>query len=418
MSDSSKQLLEKVLQQYRTSADFNGLYFGSEDAADIGVASDLVRSGLVQVVSEQDYVNPHIRPWPSKRTVDEQVHSLLQLPDSQYGLCLYPTPEALAAHPAADTYPEEPYREAMLAGRGALELAFFRFDVLEQYRNDPRFSFRFYDFGCETVISDAAYEDEEEEEHDKIIMGHIGFAYDLSGYDRNDPASPIVRRVCAFYGDLAKLTAIHQQRWKTYQVDDSHLHPHPVWWMQQMGHWADGLGPFDRFFFEINAINELTEAVLDAPLFKSSDRPREFGWILRPSQQEWDSFVQLMDKLLSENLNARALDAAQAPRRNENDQPLGTINRLAAVLLRHGIAEEIVHEVLAPLRDIRSARNQPSHALRTNVDDKSFVHQQVEIMERVNLSLEQLRHWWQTHPANKDWTEPDYAGDGAKRYRM
>ena len=53
---------------------------------------------------------------------------------------------------------------------------------------------------------------------DKIIMDHIGFAYDLSGYDRDDPESPIVRRACAFYANLAKLSPIHQQRLKVYEV--------------------------------------------------------------------------------------------------------------------------------------------------------------------------------------------------------
>ncbi|WP_125592040.1 hypothetical protein [Amycolatopsis balhimycina] len=83
--------------------------------------------------------------------------------------------------------------------------------------------------------SDEVYLDSSEPEHDKTGMQHIGFAYDISKYDAADPDSPIIRRVCAFYGDLAKLTPIHQQRWKTYQVPEEGLQPHPAWWRQQMG---------------------------------------------------------------------------------------------------------------------------------------------------------------------------------------
>jgi len=37
------------------------------------------------------------------------------------------------------------------------------------------------------------------------------------------------------------------------------LKPHPLWWMQQMGHFGDGIGPFERFMSELKAINELSE---------------------------------------------------------------------------------------------------------------------------------------------------------------
>ena len=131
--------------------------------------------------------------------------------------------------------------------------------MLEIYRNDPSTAFA-HDFGATAVISDEVYLDENEPETDKILMDHIGFAYDLSAYDRDDPKSSITRRVCAFYGDLAKLTPTHQQRWKSYQVaDEENLRPHPMWWASQMGHWPDGLGPFQQFFFELETLKELTE---------------------------------------------------------------------------------------------------------------------------------------------------------------
>jgi hypothetical protein len=142
------------------------------------------------------------------------------------------------------------------------------------------------------------YSDEAASEKDKIIMGHIGYAYDLSKYDPEDPATPIIRRVCAFLGDLAKLHSAHQLRWKTFQVEEpSTLKPHPMWWAQQMGHWADGLGPFERFFFELETWNELHVNIYEKPLLRSVERPREFGWMLRPSGREFDSFILQLDHL-------------------------------------------------------------------------------------------------------------------------
>jgi hypothetical protein len=158
------ELLKRVVERYRKSQDFNGLHFTGENEAERTVAAALVRDGLVQVVSEEDYPNPHIRPWPSMRSLDEQASSIVALDGTSYGVCLYPTPLALSKPSARRAYRGQPFCQAMAKGRGALELAYFSFDVLEQYRNDPRFHFRFDDFGVSTGIGDDAYVDEGEPE--------------------------------------------------------------------------------------------------------------------------------------------------------------------------------------------------------------------------------------------------------------
>lgn len=411
-------MIDRICEAYLESPDFNGLRFDGTHADERREAIDLVRTGSVQVVSEEDFLNPSIRPWPSLRDVEEQVASIESLGDGRSALCLYPTAAVLKDR-AAGRYPDRPYQQRMAEGRGTLELAYFEFPVLEQYRNDPRFYFLFDDFGADAVIGDDAYADESEPAHDKIIMNHIGFAYDLSRYELAEPDTPIVRRVCAFYGDLAKLSARHQQRWQTYQLEDeAQLHPHPVWWGQEMGHWADGLGPFDRLFMELEALSTLYERAFGKPLLRVTERPDGFGWILRATQHEWDSFVQQLDKLLSENIEHDALTAAGVRRKDEADQPVGTLKRIEMLLLDKRIPADAVRRVLQPLRDVRAARQAPAHALRTNVTNTTFVRRQVELLEEVNFSIEHLRRLFQTHPANRDWNEPDYLTKEATRYRF
>jgi hypothetical protein len=254
------------------------------------------------------------------------------LPDAEYGVCLYPTPVAMADYDLGSTYDDQLYRKQLALGRGTLELAYFSFDVLEAYRNDPRFEFRFHDFGADVGVSDATYLDENEPASDRIIMKHIGFAYDLTSYDPDDDDdSLLIRRVCAFFGDLAKLTGAHQLRWKSYQVHDNPaLKPHVRWWRQQMGHWPDGPGPFERFFYELRSLNELNSRIFGQDLFRTTERPREFGWILRPSQNEYDAFIHQLDKLLSENLRHDALDSLGVERRDQQGSLIGTINRLGS----------------------------------------------------------------------------------------
>jgi len=401
-------LMKEVLDRYLKSGDFNGLHLHTDvDPALVEVAKRLVADGKLQVmVSEVDYPNPHIRPWPSRRTIESQIESLDELAGAGYGVVLYPTPLALKGVRVPARLQGHPFGAAMAKGRGTLELAYFSFDVLEPYRNDPRYHFRYWDFGVDMGIGDEAYLDETELERDKVLLSHLGFAYDLSGYVRTDVNTPIVRRVAAFYGDLAKLTPEHQQRWQSYQMADDGLEPHPAWWMTQMGHWPDGIGPFDHLFLELENLNALWTGGFGESLFKHTDRPQDFGWLLRPSQREWDEFIVQLDKVLSDNIRHDGLDAAGAPRKEKNDQSLGSLSRLAAFMEANGISEVVVKDLMRPLREIRQARQKPAHALRTNITDKTFVHRQVALLEDLNDALRELARWLSTHPKNREW-KPD-----------
>ena len=68
-----------------------------------------------------------------------------------------------------------------------------------------------------------------------------------------------------------------------------------------MGHWADGLGPFDKILSEMKAVNELFAMAWGQDLFRTVERPREWGWLLRPTTASWHEFVLVTDKLLSDN---------------------------------------------------------------------------------------------------------------------
>lgn len=405
---SPDQLLAALRKRYLGSGNFNGLHLHGSYLHDNRAAClQLLKEGHAEIVSERDYLNPHIRPWPSKRTLEDQLLEVRDYSESSYGFCLYPTNSGMRGVRIPARYRNNPFQLAMARGRSTLEIAYFSMDVLEPYRNDPRYQFTIGDFGADMSISDDAFTDAEELDRDKVSLSHIGFAYDLSHYDADDPLSPIIRRVAAFYGDLAKLTHEHQQRWHTYAVDGAALQPHPAWWMNQMGHWRDRLGPFERLFQTLEELNILTAQAFDETLFRHTERPRNFGWLLRAAQRDWDEFVSQFDKLLSENLRSAFFDTDRIPKKDARDQIIGTLNRLGLFMRGHGASAADVDRLLGPLREVRRARQLPAHALRANVTDKTFVHKQVSLLSDVNGALLGLRNWLKTHRANADWT-PSY----------
>jgi hypothetical protein len=418
-SDVADVVLTAVRDKYLDSADFNGLHL----TADIGqpvlaAAADLVLAGRLQVVSGEDFLNIHVRPWASRRSLEEQAGSLVNLSDGDYGVALYPTALGMQDVELPERFSGRPYDQAVARGRGVLETAFFDLAVLEPYRNDPRYRFSHDDFGADMFVSDNVYEDQTEPERDKVSLAHIGFAYDTSKYDPTNPESLLVRRAVAFYGDLARLTAEHQQRWWSYRVDDDGLSPHPVWYDMQMGRWPDGSGPFTRLHAEMENINHLWTTAFGAPLFRTTDKPRELGWLLRPAQRDWDEFVHQLDKLLADNLDAKALDAAGAPTTNAAGDKVGTLGRLVEFMIKHKVDPDAARSVMKPLRDVRTARQQPAHKIAPNTRDRTLVHKQVDLLWQVNSSLMDIQNWLSTHPKNRGLEIPYEDKRLGKPYRM
>lgn len=409
MSKPTNPMLEKIIKFYLNSSNFNGLTLMSNSAeTDVTKAIELTMQGLVQVVTEEDYLNPHIRPWQSMRSNEDQVLSLKSLKDAgEYGVvCLYPTRKGMKGVRLPKRYSDRPYGKELAKGTGVLEPAYFTPDVLEFYRNDPRYHCRIGDFSVFMSVSDDVYGDAGEPEKDKVALEHAGFAYDLSKFDKNDPESPIVRRLAVFVGDLAKLSPEHQQRWKTFQVDEPDVKPHPTWIANQMGHWTDDVGTFQRCFIELKNINSLYQLAFNQDLFNVAEKPDEMGWILRASQKEWDEQIVLLDKLLSDNIRHEALNAAYTPRK-DGGKDMGTIQRLDKLMQMTKLDPAIIQETLRPFRAVRSARQKPAHAIRTNLSDKTFVHKQVALMGDINHSLIGLRTWLSSHPKANEW-KPEF----------
>jgi hypothetical protein len=406
LSPEAVKLMGLIRDRYLGSRDFNGLHTRANLVETARAPTvELLEAGLIQVVTGADYMNIHIRPWPSKRSTNDQIQDMRDLTSSDYGVCLYPTTAGMKGIRLPSRFSGRPYARAMARGKGTLELAYFQFDVLEQYRNDSRFHFDIGDSGASMSLSDDAFDDEEVFERDHVGLNHIGFAYDLTAYDPKDAESPIQRRVAVFFCDLVTLTPEHQRRWETYQVAETNLEPHPLWWKSQMGSWPDGVGPIDRLFMELTNLNELAVLAFGKPMFRATERPADLGWLLRPSQREWDDFILQLDKVLSDNLQSDFFKAAGIAAVDERGQRIGTLKRFQRFLQSGGVAEDKAKKIVAPMAAVREARQGPAHRIRLNITDRTFIHQQIELVRNIYSALGATRVWLATHPKCVGWEE-------------
>jgi hypothetical protein len=403
---SRDDVLAEVIQFYLDSGDFNGLPVERHDPRGEALG-ELLASGLIEVTSGRAYINPHIKPW-APRPSWEQERSLTEGLAGASVACVYPSPTAMS-HVDLSHMADTPYRRDLASGRGALDVVYFEIAAIEPYRNDPRYWFDLDDFGVSWGIGDEAWSDEAEPARDKITTIRAGFAFDR---DELAGTGPTRRYVCALTCDLWKLTPTHQQRLRTWEVEQpERLTPHPTWWAMQMGEWPEHIGLFDKVLGEIEALSQAWELVFGEPLFRSTERHRAWGWLIRPSSTEWDQFIMLTDQLLSENLNAAGLDAAKAPKTNAQGDRLGTINRLVALFYsRTSAPKHQVDETFAPLKGIRKARQKPAHAAMAPTTDADAFSRQREVLIDLAKSLEALRRFFQKHPkvVLNGWEPDDY----------
>lgn len=406
MANNSLNILNRISDFYLESRDFNGLPIRPENLTgkDIKAVEELLRQGLVQVVSENDFPNPHIKPWASRRSVAEQIKDMASAhKDGTPQACLYPTPKSMKTR-IEGRFRDEPYRKRLAQGYGMLEPAYFSMDVLEPYRNDPRYHFTTGDFESSFGIGDNAYLDAEQPERDKISLVRAGFAYDPSTLD----SEHVKRYLCVFLTDLGNMTPEHQRRWETYEERDiSRLQPHPVWWAMMMGHWPEGIGVFDKIRGEMNAINQLADLIYGERLFASTERPRGWGWVLRASSQEWEQFIHTTDKLLSENLRHAFFAKAGVKKADNQGQQLGTIKRLELLLAeKTSLPERQREQVIQPMKKVRTERQRPAHIISRELSDVIITSRQRDILGAIVESLYILRRLFMNHSKSADW-KPD-----------
>lgn len=401
-------LLERIINFYLESRDFNGLAILPSPESHDGARS-LIADGLVQLVTGSDYLNTHIRPWV-RSDWERQLDELHQVVRGEMGGCLYPTAAGMAARAEPPKAPGKPFLERLLrAESGTLDLAFFEMAAIESYLNDPAFQFRLGDDGFQ--FADAPDLTDDLDFDDLTLLKEAGYAYD----HRVDPKGeePIKRHWAALMCDLAGLPSQHQQRIRTYELvnPDPGIEPHPIWWGRMMGHWPESIGPFTKVLLEMSAINDVWDLAFGAALFKSTERPPTWGWVLRSTSRDWEGFILTTSTLLVDGLSVKGLDAAGAPKKNGAGDTVGTLNRLGLLLeakTSPSTTSEGIRRLLAPFHEVRKERQAPAHKLNENVHEPLILNRQRDLLMRVTETLIQIREFVSTHPKVREagW-EPD-----------
>lgn len=433
---------QEVADFYLSSRDFNGiplakLYerIGLPEAEFKNKIVEEIKNRKIDLVYEGDIPNPHIKPFPAPK-VEQQLTKLqgISIEESikksheeaekigvgdfafsiladDIGCCVYPTPEYLQKIVDWKQYASRPFTLRLAMGEWQLRPYFFELGVLAIYRNDPRYRYHTDDItGSLSAVSEELLRPS-----DQIHISHFGFGFD----DKHD------RAVAVLLTDLSKLTPQHQQIWKAKMLGDYYKFKlHPDFRRSILGHFYDGSSVFSAFVEELKLIKEMTTKMRGIPLLKKTfewnEKPENFGFLLLPTQREFELFAQTLDRMLSDNINEEFFDGTITETDLQNGEELSEIKsiRKLEIWLNKNIRfpnPEPKDEMLKTLRSVRRLRSKPAHTYTENEWNAKFFNDQKELVKKAYRAVRTLRLIFSNHPASRMVEVPEWLQNGEIR---
>lgn len=403
---NEEAIAESIAKFYLESGDFNGFpvyllkqEFGLSDAEAKNVIRDLIKSRRIDAVFGNIHPNPHIKAF-SNIPSEDQLKFLDELEFGEH-FCLYPSQDILSALPDAQRFEHAPYEKELALGAGQLDFRVFDLSVLEYYRNDPRYYYETDFINGQISIRDEYFESDSMPEHDQVLLQTFGFAYD----------DELNRAVAVFLRYLSKLSPEHQRIWAAKALNGNYkLHP-DYYRNSILSEWGTRISIFDAFTQELALINEMAALMGKAGLFKEAyakDRPKEFGFLLRPTLAEFNSFVLLLDKMMSDNINkeffANDLSLEEDEERDDGKtivRQKGTIALLAEwVRMYFRPADpKPLDEMFSAFRKVRKLRQKPAHAVNEDVFDLKYFKEQRQVVIAAYDAVRTIRLIFANHPS-------------------
>ncbi|MBE4417676.1 AAA family ATPase [Vibrio parahaemolyticus] len=400
-------MLEKICslveEQYFSSGDFNG-YPVYKLISELDVNADdmktIIRDGIVnEILTVEIYANTHIKAFSN--VPKEKMLECFDSEEFPANMCLYIHPNKLSESEHLTKFAESPYQLELAKGKGQLDYMTFDLSVLEFYRNDPRYTYETDFIHGSICITDEYFESSSVPEKDQIILKTFGFAYD----------DELNRYVAVFARYLANLSPEHQQIWKAKEMNGS-IKLHPDYYASSiLGSWGTKMSIFEAFVQELELINKMSQLMGKPHLFHNSfvyDRPKEFGFLLRPTVSEFNSFMLLLDKMMSDNINKKFFenDVEVESEEERSDgkvviRPKGTIQILAAWIDKFYQTPDPEHvdNMLAAFRKVRKLRQKPAHKVNIDSFDQKLFKEQRKIIIKAYDAVRTLRLMLSNHPA-------------------
>jgi len=399
-----------------------------EYESSIDLIKELIREDIVSI---QSSTNPHIigfKHYPidsqiqileAAKKTKEIIHKFANITitseDTEFPICLYPSKNYLNKKRDLTEFNNAVYTKQLALGEPHLKPIFFEIEVLDRYFNDPRFDFEFEDYSGQISCKYDENKNPMVREEDDIFLKTFGLGVDENGN----------RLAVVYLRYLKDLTSEHQVFWKSKEKNGKckmleEYHQNTI-----EANWTFSYSIFSGFLGEQKCINDLTELVFSKALFtktfEKENRPKEFTFFFTPTLKNYNDFILLLDKMISENINKEFFEG-KVELYEFKDLENGLVERqikgtlqifeewLTSVFNVKG--DRTVSELLKPLKQIRRERQNPAHRINENQYDRELIERQKKVMNEVYSVFRSLRNIFQQHPKAKKFEIPDWIENG------
>ncbi len=412
-----EDIVKKILEHYIESRDYNGILAAElakinelEHSDFLNVLKDLIKEDKITLTFASISENPFIKRFPDL-TIDKQIEKLKLSPLNE--ICVYPSSNTLSSIDSTK-YNNTPFSKMLFLGDYQLKPVFFNPIVLENYFQDPRYIIGNDDYSGYISISDSFYNSDEVPEKDKIVLESFGIGY---------TAKTDEKVIVGLLRYLSHLSPEHQQIWHSHivleecKVEENYI-------KNILGVWATHVSIYTAFIEELYHINEISLLMRRKPLFKQTfkdSRPRTFTPFLRPTLKNYNDFVHLLDKMLSDNINKEffGTDIPLEIETVRSDKKIivsykGTIALLDEWLKTNITVQDetVFSTIIDPIKKVRKERQRPAHNIQEDIFDKKYFAKQKELIESVYISLRMIRLLFMNHPSARNYKIPDWLYEG------
>lgn len=169
--------------------------------------------------------------------------------------------------------------------------------MLERYANDPRFNFEFEDYAGSISCKYDENGNPVLSEEDQVFIKTFGLGFD----SQQDRLAVVYLRY------LKDLTAEHQLYWNNKEVEGNCKVLKEYYENSILGNWTISYSIFSAFLGELTCLNNLANKIFGRNLFRKNfeneNRPKEFTFFFLPTLRNYNEFVLLLDKMISDNIN-------------------------------------------------------------------------------------------------------------------
>jgi hypothetical protein len=404
------ELLEKITHQYLRSREFNGLALsGFEPEKEHIIA--LVREGKIEINFGDRHPNPHIKAFELDDK-DAQIAKIKSV-GLEYA-CAYPTREHLKKVVDINEFKDRPFTLRIALGEPVLNFAVFDLSVLESYRNDPRYIYSIDDIQGWISVSDKYYQSLKMKPSDKIVLQFFCFCFEKGTMNR---------AVAVFYRYLADLTPEHQQIWNSKILTGEYF-LHPDCARSSGGDFYEKESMFVAFVEELHTINEFSKLMGRPILFHESyreNKPKEFGFLIRPTLKEFNFFIHLLDKMISDNISKDFFqhDVPYETKTKRSDGEIIVKEKGTIVLLKEWLGIKFktpdpkpIDEMIQTFLKIRKMRMKPAHKVDEDRFEQEYLKEQRRLMIEAYSAIRTLRLIFADHPKTKIYAVPEWLFKG------